>query len=103
MITIVKGDQAKDQSNRLEAKISKEGTNYTNDRFTRNSPTDYQNFSPRPNFAYGNNNPKNGRSYDQLPFQFFNKSDGNRSRSEFFDIQNQNWRYNGIISRSPST
>ena len=39
--------------------------NYNNDEFRRNSPTTYQNLSPWPNFAYGNNDPNNGRPYDQ--------------------------------------
>ena len=38
--------------------------NFTNDRFRGTSPIAYENFSPRPNSAYGNNNPNNGRSYD---------------------------------------
>ena len=40
---------------------------YANNETTSNSPTAYQNLSPPPNFAYGNNSPKNGRSYDQPP------------------------------------
>ena len=39
--------------------------NYNNDGFRRNSRSNYQNFSPRPNFAYGNIGPENGRSFDQ--------------------------------------
>ena len=32
-------------------------------------PNKYQNFSPRPSSAYGNNRPNNGRSFDQRPNQ----------------------------------
>ena len=77
--------------------------NYTNDGPTRNSPTVYQKLSPRPNFAYGDNNTNNGRSYDQRPNQVFNRRDGNRSRNESFNNQSGNWRNNGRFSRSPST
>ena len=55
--------------------------NHTNDGPTRNSPINYWNLSSRPNFAYENNNPSNGRSYDRRPNQSFN-SVGNRSRKE---------------------
>ena len=69
--------------------------NFTKDRFRRNSRTAYQNFSLRPNFAYGNNNPNNGRSYDQRPNQSISRNDGNRSRYQSFNNQNGNWRNNG--------
>ena len=51
--------------------------NFTNDRFRRNSPNTYRNFSPRPNFTLGNNSWKDRRSYDQRPNQSFKRSDGN--------------------------
>ena len=54
--------------------------NYNNDGPTRNFPTSYRNFPPRPNFAYENNHPNNRRSYDQRLNQSFNRNDGNRSR-----------------------
>ena len=75
--------------------------NYNNDGF-RSSPNNYQNFSARPNSAYGNNRPNNGRSFDQRPNRSFNRNDGNRSRHESFNKQNGNWRNNGNFSRSPS-
>ena len=77
--------------------------NYNNDGPARNFPTSYQNFSPRPNSAYGNNNSNNGRPYDQRPNQSFSRSDGNRSRNQSFNNQNGNGRNNGNFSRSPST
>ena len=76
---------------------------FTNVRFRRSSPNAYQNFSPRPNFAYRNNNSNNGRSYKQRPNKPFNRSEGNRPRNECFNNQNGNWRNNGNFSRSPST
>ena len=76
--------------------------NFTNDRFRRSSTNAYQSFSPRPNFAYRNNNPNDRRSYDQRPNQSFNRSDGNRSQNGYFNNQNGNWWNNGNISRSPS-
>ena len=69
--------------------------NYTSDGPTRNSTTAYQNCAPRPNFAHGNNNPNNGRSYEQRPYQSFNGNDGNRSRNGSF---NGNWQDNGKYS-----
>ena len=39
--------------------------NYITNGPRRTSPTAYQNFSHRPNSAYGNNHPNNVRSYDQ--------------------------------------
>ena len=38
--------------------------NYNNDGFRRKSPNNNQNFSPRPNFAYGSNRPDNERLLD---------------------------------------
>ena len=73
-----------------------------NDRFNGTSPTAYQNFSPRPNSAYGNNN-NSGRSYDQRENQSFNRNDGNRSQNGPSNKPNGNWRNNGNFSRSPST
>ena len=75
--------------------------NYNNDGF-RSSPNNYQNFSPRPNSAYGNNRPNNGRSFDQSLNQSFNRNDGYRSRNGSFNNQNGNWRTNGNLFRSPS-
>ena len=76
--------------------------NFSNDRFRRSSPNSYQNFSPRPNFAYRNNSSNDRRSFDQRPNQSFNRNDGDRSRHESFNNQNGNWRNNGNFSRSPS-
>ena len=77
--------------------------NFSNDRFRGTSPTAYQNLSPRPNSAYGNNTPNNGRSYDQRRNQSFNRNDGNRPRNGFFNNSNGNWQKHGNFSRSPST
>ena len=77
--------------------------NHNNDRPTRNIPTSYHNFSPRPYFAYGNKHPNNGSSYDQRRNQSFIKSDGNRSPNGSFNNQNGNWRNIGNSSRFPST
>ena len=93
-----------DQSNGLEAKISKEEIRIT-------IMTDLQKlflhpieiFFARPNFAYDNNHPNNGTSYDQRPKQSFNRQDGNRSRKGSFNNSIGNWRNNGNFSRSPST
>ena len=76
--------------------------NYANDWFRRNSRNTYQNFSERPNFAYGNNRTNNGGSYDQRQNLSFNRNDGNRSQIESFSNQNGNWRNIGNFSRSPS-
>ena len=76
---------------------------FTNDRFKGTSPFAYQNFSPRPNSANGNNNPNNGRSYHQRQKQSFNRNDGNRSRNGSFNNSNGNWRNHENFSRSPST
>ena len=77
--------------------------NFNIDGFRRNFPTTYQSFSPRPNFAYGNDRLDNRRSYDQRPNQQFSRNDGNRSRNGSFNDSNGNWRNNGNFSRSPST
>ena len=77
--------------------------NFTKDRFRGTSSFAYQKFSPRQNSAYGNNNPNNGRSYDQRQNQSINRNDGNRSRNGPFNNSNGNWRNNGKFSRSPST
>ena len=77
--------------------------NYKNDGFRRISPNFYQNFSPKPNFAYRNNRPNNGRSFEQRQNQSFNRNDGYRSRNGSFNNSNRNWRPNGNFSRSPST
>ena len=76
--------------------------NYTIDGPMRNSPTAYENFSPRPISACGKNNPNNGRSYERRPNQSFNRNDGNRSRIGSFNNQIGNWRNTGNFSRSPS-
>ena len=83
--------------------FQRKNQNYNNDRFRRNSATTYQSFSPKPNSAYGDNNPNNGRSYDQRQNQSFNRNDGNRSRNGSFNNSNGNWRNHGNFSRSPST
>ena len=57
--------------------FQKRNQTFTNDRFRRFSTIAYQIFSPRPNPAYGNNNPNNGRSYDQRQNQLINRNDGN--------------------------
>ena len=77
--------------------------NYNNDGFRRNSPANYQSFSPRPKLAYGNDRPDNRKSYDQCPNQQFNRNDGKRSRNGPFNNSNENWRNNGNFSRSPAT
>ena len=77
--------------------------NYNNDGFRRNSPANYQSFSPRSNFADGNDCPDNRRSYDQRQNQPFNRNDGNRFRNGSFNNSNGKWRNNGNFSRSPST
>ena len=65
--------------------------NYINKEFRRYFPNKYQNFSPRPNFAYGKNHPDNGRTFDQRPKQSSNRNDGNRSRNGSFNDSNGNW------------
>ena len=69
--------------------------NFTNDRFRGTSPTAYQSLSPRPNSAYGNNNPNNERSYDQRQNKSFNSNDGNGPRNGSFNNSNGNWRNHG--------
>ena len=97
-------DQTMDQNDGPEAKISKEETRTLLATDLRELPPPaYQNFSPRPNFAYGNSHPNNGKSYDERPNQSFHRNDGNRSRNGSFNIQNGNWRKNGNPSCSPST
>ena len=81
--------------------FQRRNNNYNNDGY-RSSPNNYQNFSSRPNSAYGTNRPNNGRPFDQCPNQFFNRNDGNRSRNGFFNNQNGNWRDIGNFYRSPS-
>ena len=83
--------------------FQRRNNNYNNDKFRRYSPDNYQNFSPTPKFAYGNDHPDNGRSFDQRPNQSSNRNDGNRSRNGSFNNSNGNWRTNGNFSRSPST
>ena len=83
--------------------FQRRNNNYNNDGFRRNSPNNYQTFSPRTNSAYGNNLPDNGRSFDQRPNQSSNRNDGNRSQNGSFNNSNGNWRTNGNFSRSPST
>ena len=76
--------------------------NYSNDGRTRNHPPAYRNFSPRPNFAYDNNNPNNGNSYRQHPKQSFKRNDGHGFRDGYFKNQDENWGNTGNFSRSPS-
>ena len=57
-------DQGSEQWTRGQD-FQRRNLNFTNDRLRRSSLNAYQDFSPRPNFANGNNNPNNGRSYDQ--------------------------------------
>ena len=83
--------------------FQRRNNNYNNDGFRRNSPNNYQNFSPRPNFAYENNRLGNGRSSDQGQNQSFNRNDVNRSRHGSFNNSKGNWRTNGNFSRLPST
>ena len=83
--------------------FQRRNNNNNNDGFRSNSPNNYQTFSPRPNFAYGNICPDNRRSYDQRPNQPFNTNDGNRCRNGSFNNSNGSWRTNGNFSRSPST
>ena len=83
--------------------FQRRNNNYNNDEFRRNSPNICQNFSPRPNFPYGNNRPNNGRSFDQRRNQSFNTNDGNRYRDGSFNNSSGNWRLNANFSRSPST
>ena len=83
--------------------FQRRSNNYNNDGFRRNSPNNYQTFSPRPNFAYGSNRPDNGRPFDQRLNQSSKRNDENRSRNGSFNNSNGNWRTNGNFSRSPST
>ena len=93
-----------DQKNGLEAKISKEENRTTLTKDLREIPGFFQRkFSPRPNFANGNNHPNNGRSYDQRQKQSFHRNDRSRSRNAFFNNQNGKWRNNGNFSRCPPT
>ena len=71
---------------------------HTNGGFTRDSPTDYQKFPPKLNFAYEKNHPNNRRSN-----QSFNRNNVNRSRNGSFNNQHGNWRNNGNFSQSPSS
>ena len=79
-------DQTMDQNTGLGAKISKGGTRITLTMDSGENPPLPIRFSPRPNFAYGNNHPNNGRSYDQSPNQSFNRSDGNDLEMEISTI-----------------
>ena len=81
--------------------FERRNNNYNNDGFRRNSPNKYQNFSPRPNSAYGNNRLDNGRSFDQR--QLPNRNDVYLSRNGSFNNSNGSWRNDGNFSRSPST
>ena len=76
--------------------------NYNNDGPTRIFPTTCRNFSPRPNFVYENNLSNNRISCDRRPNQSSKRGNGNRSRTEFFNNSNGNWRNNGNFSLSPS-
>ena len=83
--------------------FQRRNNNHDNNGFRRNSPNNYQNFSPRPNFAYGNNCPDNVKYLEQRQNQLFKRNDGNRFRNGAFNKSNGNWRPNGNFSRSPST
>ena len=97
-------DQIMDQNNGPEANFSKEETRtlLTTDLrevlllLTRTSLQDIS-------FANWNNNPKNGRSYDQRRNQYLNRSNKSQSRSVSFNNPNGNWQNNGGFSRFPST
>ena len=82
-------DHGSEQWNRGQD-FQRRNQNFTNDRFRGTTPIAYQNFSPKPNSAYGNNNPNNGRSYDHRQNQSFNINDGNRSRNGSFNNSNGN-------------
>ena len=91
-------DQAMYQNNGPEARIPREETRTrTNGGSLKNSPTAHQNFSPRPNFAYRNNHPNNGRSYDQRPIHSLNRNGGSWFRNGSFNNQSENWRNIGIF------
>ena len=93
-----------DQNNELEAKISKGETRIllTID-LGEHLLLPTRIYLPRPDSAYGNNNPNNGRPYDQRQNQSFNRNDGNRPRNGSFNNSIGNWRNHGNFSRSPST
>ena len=67
-------DHGSEQWTRGQA-FQRRNQNYNIDGPTRNFPTSSRKFSPRPNFAYENNQPNNRRSYDQRPNQPFNRHD----------------------------
>ena len=83
--------------------LQRRDQNYTNNGPMRSFTTAYQKFSRRPNFAYGVNDPNNGRPYDQCPNQSFNRSDGNRSPNGSSNNHNEKWRNNTSFSHSPRT
>ena len=95
-------DHGSEQWNRGQD-FQRRNQNFTNDRIRGTPPIAYQNFSPRRNSAYGDNNPNSGRSYDQRQNQSFNRNDGDRSRNGPINNSNGNWRNQGNFSRSPST
>ena len=91
-------DQAMYQNNGPEARIPREETRTkNNDGSLKNSTTAHQNFSPRPNSAYSNNHPNNGRSYDQRPIRSLNRNGGSWLRNGSFNNQSGNWRSFGIF------
>ena len=92
-----------DRNNGPEVRISKEGTTLTITMSLEEIFKKNRNFSPKPNFAYGNNRLNNRRSFDQRQNQSFNRNDGSRSRNGSFSNSNGNWRNNQNFSRSPST
>ena len=96
-------DQIMDQNNGREAKISKEEITITIMMDLQENSHTLSEFSSIPNFAYGNNHPNNGGSYEQRPNQSFNRSDWTRSPNGSFNNQNGIWWKNGNFSRSPST
>ena len=68
----------------------------------RNSPTNYQHFSPRPNSAYRNSNSNAGRSNDQRQIIYSIDAIKNKSLNGFLIDPNGSWRNTGFFSRSPS-
>ena len=95
-------DHGSEQSTRGQ-NFQRRNNNYNDDGFRRSSPNNYQNFAPRPNFAYGKNRPDSRRSFNQRTKQSFNRNDEHRYRNGPFNNSDGSWRNNGNFSRSPST
>ena len=103
-ITTKNQDRTVDRNNGLEARISREETTIViTTGLGEIPPNNYQNSSPRPNIAYGNNRPDNGRSFDQRPNRSSNRNDGNRSGKWSFNNSNEDWLNNGNFFRSRLT